>query len=144
MTLPSFIKKDPIMSAPATGISSSPAPSPIEAANQLGASVARLLSERDSLIADLDFQRKNVETLTARLEVAERDAEHYRAKAAFFERFSMTITANFSVIRSIIDETQRKANELAKTPSEAPPEDKSIPTVNPLTSLEQAIMRPSS
>lgn len=116
-SLPSFLsRQEPKMQQPTAP--SLRQPSPLEAANELGAHLKSLMAERDAFEKDAIFHRKMIETLNARLEVAERDASHYMKKAEYFERFSMSIAANFNTIRMIIDETQRKASEMAK---EAPP-----------------------
>lgn len=149
MNLPNFIRKEPTMtdktSKDIVTLAATPTRSPIEAANALGASVAQLISERDQLRNDLDFVRRHNEELVAQLSIAQRDADHYRGKAEYFERFSMRVVSNFDVIRSIIDETQRRANEHAKdTPTqkqEAPPEQPQSrePTTDAPTSVEAAV-----
>lgn len=113
-------------------------PSPVDAANALGESVRKLIAERDALIGEVDFQRKMIETLNAKLDVSERDLAHFRGKAEYFERFSMTIAANFSIIRSIIDDTQRKADALARNPEveeKAPPS----PATDAIARVEDAL-----
>lgn len=119
--LPSFLSRQ----EPKVATQASPSlrqPSPLEAANELGAHMKALMMEREGLIKEVDFQRKMIETLNARLEVAERDLSHYVKKAEYFERFSMSIAANFNTIRMIIDETQRKASELSKEANPPSPE----------------------
>lgn len=88
-------------------------PTPIEAANALGAEMARLMAELDAARQDISFLRKHADLLEAKLEVAERDANHYRKKAEYFERFSMGIANNFNTIRMLIDETQRRVDAAA-------------------------------
>lgn len=124
VSIPSFMKKDPPMTTPAAP-SLTPM-SPVEAANALGNTVAQLIAERDHLREELRLSRLHNETLAATLDRAERDRDHYEGKAKYFERFSMGVVTNFNTIRMIVDDTQRKANEFAKTDTkpaqEAPPE----------------------
>lgn len=141
-TPPAFIRKDPPMTTSAAPQVSSPllARNPVEAATQLGESVARLINERDNLIEDLRLVRLHNETLIAQLTQAETDRDRLAAKATFFERFSMTVVANFNTIRMIVDETQRKANDLAHQ-REPAPKPEGVPNTAPdhVADLERSL-----
>jgi len=137
--LPSFMRKqEPRMSVPAPTTPS--APSAIEAANQLGETVARLIAERNQLVEDLRVCRLHNESLTVALDRAELDRDKYLAKAEYFERFSMAVVTNFNTIRMIIDDTQRKANDLAHQ-REPAPKPEGVPNTAPdhVADLERSL-----
>lgn len=117
--LPGFMKprQEPTVDTPISR------PSPIEAANQLGATVAQLIAERDHLAEELRLTRLHNETLSAQLDRAEQERNHYQGKANYFERFAMAIVTNFNTIRMIVDDTQRKANEFSRSDTPLPSPD---------------------
>lgn len=120
--LPNFIQKAMSNGDGPPSPSGALAASPIEAANALGKTVADLLARCDQLTSDLEFSRKLASELEAELNVSRRDADHYRAKSEYYERFTITLMTNLDVIRNLIDSTHRRAQAHARNEPAAEPE----------------------
>jgi capsule polysaccharide export protein KpsE/RkpR len=96
--------------------------------------INKLADERRALQEELKFARERINQLEAQLDHAERGLTHYRNRYEWFQRFSAEIVANFSTIRMIVDDTQKKASAVAQgqeQPTPLPAVEPALPTVEP-------------